>query len=507
MRGPWIRALLQKGPQPAGSASGAQPQLGGWLHERRLLALLLLAFGALYAAHLHSHAMLYWDETEYATLGRSILRGEGFAISGKPNELRPPLLPLAAATGLALGGERRAALLAPITLFALLAIATVFSAARRRYGAPAGAAAAVLLGFFPEFWRSTEFFLSEIPYLFFFFGATALFYRGLYEEPRAFHASWLCWGLAVSTRYTAVLFGPIALLFVAIALASRDPVARRSLRSLDFWASPLLGFALLAPWLWRQHALFGDALVGFRGASMQLQLYMPDASMPLYFYPQQLPAMLSWTGCAALVLGLAWALRSRDRFALHCALAAVFILGWFSAYRFKEVRMATSALPFLALLAALGVTQTQLPARFAARRNVLLALALAGHAVLSGVQVLGRPAWPGWLTLLDAAQFLRAHTPADARILAANVPHFSWYADRYTEDFPAEEDLPAALEQVHWVVINDYEPGQRPYVFGLLRRLDWSDVRSQRVQVFRDPGSLTVVLPAPLLRERLLDDD
>ncbi len=74
------------------------------VRESAAICLLLLGCAGLYARALDAPKMFGWDESEYAALGRSLLRGEGFSISGQPNRLRPPVLPLAAAAGLWLGG-------------------------------------------------------------------------------------------------------------------------------------------------------------------------------------------------------------------------------------------------------------------------------------------------------------------------------------------------------------------------------------------------------------------
>src|SRR5258707_8106016 len=67
---------------------------------------LLAFFGILYSLTLNSYGMFLWDESEYASIGRSVLRGQGYAISGQLNALRPPILPLAGAAGMWLFGEQ-----------------------------------------------------------------------------------------------------------------------------------------------------------------------------------------------------------------------------------------------------------------------------------------------------------------------------------------------------------------------------------------------------------------
>jgi len=61
-----------------------------------------LFFGFVYLGTIDSYGMFMWDEAEYACLARSISRGQGFSISGKPDPLRPPILPLTGAAVISL---------------------------------------------------------------------------------------------------------------------------------------------------------------------------------------------------------------------------------------------------------------------------------------------------------------------------------------------------------------------------------------------------------------------
>src|SRR5437870_1076657 len=111
------------------------------------ICLLLLFFGVVYAITLDSHGMFIWDEAEYASLARSVLRGEGFAISGTPNPLRPPVLPLAAAVSMLLcNSSRDIVLKLPNMFLSLLALFLVYWCARTQFGSVTGCVAAALLG-------------------------------------------------------------------------------------------------------------------------------------------------------------------------------------------------------------------------------------------------------------------------------------------------------------------------------------------------------------------------
>jgi 4-amino-4-deoxy-L-arabinose transferase-like glycosyltransferase len=404
---------------------------------------------------------------------------------------------------------RRGGDLAPrsaVLAASLLALAVVHACARAEYGPTTALVATGLLGLAPAFWRWTAMLMTEIPYLAFFTAAVACFYRGLYRSPRFFYWSWLCWALAVLTRYSAGLFVPIAILFLAVAAASRDGDALGRARSRAFVLGPLVALAVVGPWLIRQYVVFGDALVGFEQASTQLQLFLPGQSMPWYFYLVQAPAMVSLVPAVLFALGAWWAVRRRDRFALHCLLVCVTIVVWFSGYRFKEVRQITSILPFLAIVAALGTTRILIADPPTWRSWATLATLLVAVSATSGVHTraqLAGTAALGYPSFLDAMRFLRERTAPGALVAGANYPQIHWYADRRAIDLPDERDFRPVLERAEWVVVTNFERGQPAYARDLLGKVTSEDVRAGDAAIFRDRWYFTALIRSGLLRERL----
>ena len=490
---------------PATTARGSACQ--AIVIQHGAILLLLIFFGAVYAMTLNSQGMFMWDEAEYASLGRAVTRGEGFAISGKPNLLRPPVLPLAAAASMLLCGSGRDLVVKlPNLAFSLLALLVVYLCVMTEFDRTTGLVAAAFLGMSPSFWVSTPLFLTEIPFMAFFAGAGLCFYFGLYRHQGYFFWSWFCWALAFLTRYTALLFGPIVVLFLILALCTQNQDVWRRIQSPSFFLSPLVGLVLVLPWMIRQQLTFGNALVGVKQSATQLQVYRPGIAMPWDFYLTHIPAMLSPVLTLLLLLGVVWTVWKRERFGLHCLVVCVGILVWFSCYRYKEARQVTCLLPFMVTLAAIGLVRSPFPVRFSWRSAAVLTLLLVGiftanfistHPTFQHRVALGYPSFT------KAMQFLREHTSSDAVVIGANYPQIHWYADRRAFDLPNEQKLKEGLESCEWVVITNFERSQKSYALDLIKKVSQADVQEGNVAVFRDPHFTTFLIRSSWLRKRL----
>jgi len=470
-----------------------------------MFVVLLSAACGVYVSHSDERGMFMWDEAEYASIGRSVTRGEGFAISGRPNSLRPPVVPLAGAAMMTLTGSTAdATLRIAVVGFALLALVALYAAVCRAADRQTARLAVVLLGVCPSFLILTSTFLSEVPYIAFFTPAVLCFHVGLYDDRRFFYVAWVCVALALLTRYTGVLFAPTALLLTAIAYANGG---RQNIRSWAFFVAPFVGLLVLVPWLSRQQLTFGDALVGFKAASGQLGAYLPHVRMPWYFYPQILPRMLTGPVVALGVAGMLWGLRSRNRLATTCTIVVLGQMLWFSFYRFKEPRLVASVMPFAACLAALGMTRAlpMLWSRLGAWWVVWPAvMAIAVASLLSTTPRIENAAANGYPSFLEAMDDVRERSTPEQVVIGASEPQIHWYADREVRGFGTEEELPHQLAEADWVVFVNFEPGQPRYVAGLANRIR----RHHEARTFGNPkkrrGPRTMVAPADLLRAVLL---
>jgi 4-amino-4-deoxy-L-arabinose transferase-like glycosyltransferase len=493
---------------PAYSAPPRRPTeaaLTRVLRSHALFFLLLVVAGVLYASTLSAYGMLMWDEAEYASIGRSVLRGEGFAIGGHPNALRPPVTPLGVTVSMWLSGRGTDVVAKSSTLvFALLALTIVYASAVKAYDRPTGLIAATLLAVAPWFWTSTPQVLSEIPFLVFFAGAVWCLEFALYRDAGYFAYSGLCAALALLTRYTGLLFGPIALTMLAVALLTGGPAVRQRVLSRRALAGVVVGALALAPWFVRQYLVFGDPLIGVKISSSQLQAYMPSVFMPWHFYFTRLPRLLGPLTVALLLAGSAQALWRRDRFALHSLAVALSLLLWFSVYRYKEDRLVSSTLPFLCVVGAVALTRTRLPgprAGMVAATAVVCATCAWNYTLAR--PVLARVITNGYPQLLDALRYVADHSDSDAMVIGASVPQIVWYSDRPVHDFPDESKLPDLLAHARWVLITNFERGQRAYARDLVKKVREDDLRSRGAILFSGRRFTVLLLDADLLQGRL----
>ncbi len=469
------------------------------------LLVVLAAATALYAQTRERSDMFMWDEAEYACLARSLARGDGFALSARPNHYRLPVLPLTAAASIAVAGRADDAVLTRASLaFAVLALAIVYAAVAAEHGRWTAALAAAILAVLPGFWTLSSHLLTELPFLAFFSGALFALRRGLAGDPRAWMLAGAAAALALLTRYTGVLLAPTAALIVVIAmLAGPEGVVLTWSRQIAVGAA-LFG-ALLLPWLLRQQIVFGDALIGFRYASGQLDDYVPGVAMPWSFYLAGLPHLLTLPGALLALAGAVWAVVTRDRIGVVSVVVVAFLLAWFGLYRYKELRLITAVLPFCAVLIALGLTRAlfeRLPARGLA---VVLGFAVvAGLGWHAATTELRTSVTLGYPSFLDAMASLRQNSRDTAHVVGTAGPQIEWYADRITEPYPmAEAELPALIDRTDWFVATSFERGQPPYVDLLARAVTLVDLATRRARRFSDGRFQTLLISPDLMRELL----
>ena len=471
--------------------------------------LLLAVFGGVCLWNLGAYEMLIWDEAEYACLGRSLAHGEGYRISGETHAIRPPLLPAAiAASMLVFGRESDRIAKLPSVLFAMLTLAVVYGAVWLESGAGPAFLASWSLALAPEFLSPAVMLLSETPFLTFYTAALVAFYLGFHRHKWWLHLGWAAFALALSTRYTALLFGPTLLLLFGYEWFRDRANVLRLLETRTFWLAPLWAAGILGPWLYRQWLVTSDPLFGVRYASNQIPDYAL-AVMPWHFYLTSLPAAMTWPVALAGVAGLAAAVWKGRALGIYAAIAALVILGWHTQYDYKEVRLVAAVFPLLAIGVGLG-TQIWMERFESLGRFRVFAIATAMLAIattLSFLEVgrsfryrvaLGEPSF------LEAMAYVRNNSAPDAVLIAPNVAQVHWYSGRMTRETPeTPEELLEALPEAHWVVITNFERGQADYAFALAEHLKMADQLTGDVHVFRDSQFATLLAGPEWVRRRL----
>jgi 4-amino-4-deoxy-L-arabinose transferase-like glycosyltransferase len=414
------------------------------MRKRLPIAVTLLAFAALYATSLDAYGMFGWDEAEYATLGRSVARGEGYAISGRANVHRPPGVPLVIAGAIAATGSTADTTLRAVAVgLSLITLLLVYLAVEHVLGPIWSTVAVILLGVMPAFWTRAPMVMTDVAFIGLFTLAVFTFTRACDESPRLFWVSWTMFALALMTRYTAVLFGPVVLLLL-LRRIRRAPV-----RSVHFWVAPFAAIVIVGPWLLRTHAITGDALAGFRMASGQLPAYAPGVSHPWWQYGAMLLTMATFVGVVTFVAGVLRGMADRNGFVIDATIVAAFLLVYLSAYRYKEDRLILAVLPFVASVAAWLLRELR-PRSAAALivAAVIVSAAIPARRTLTNTVSIGHPSF------LSAMRYLREHSGRNDLVMSASEPQTAWYADRRV--------VPFGQKGARWIVVTNFERGQPP---------------------------------------------
>ena len=219
--------------------------------------------------------------------------------------------------------------------------------------------------------------------------------------------------------------------------------------------------------------------------------------------------MITLPGLIFALAGIVWSVRRKNKFALHTTLVIVFLLVWFSAYRYKEIRLITAILPFLGVAAGVGYGQL-MPKLWKGFSNLWLALlSILAVTVLSMFQTI--PVFQnsnalGYPSMKEALRQAAPYLTPDTVIMAAPQPQTRWYSDRKTVGFPEkEEDFLKKLDSANFVLVVNYERGQPEYVGRLVSRLfPEPPAQSKKYMMFIDPlGQATFVTSADEFQIRL----
>ncbi|MEP6959283.1 MAG: glycosyltransferase family 39 protein [Nitrospirota bacterium] len=207
--------------------------------------------------------VIKWDEPTYLLLGYNLLAGNGFTYSRYPEVHFPPLHPIVAGIFHLLTGDFEMAGNLECAVFGGLLLFPVFAMGRRIYGLQMAWLVAVLLAIFPAltvnvlYWGS----MSEPLYLFLLYGGLALLLTGLEDDQLGmFAAAGALLGLAYLTRPEAVVYFGVFLIFASIWLW--NGLKSRISRNWSALGLFVLPFVLLtAPYIWYLHVQTGQWMI------------------------------------------------------------------------------------------------------------------------------------------------------------------------------------------------------------------------------------------------------
>ena len=450
---------------------------------------------------INTHEMFIWDEAEYANLAERIATGESY-----DNALRPPLLPLSGSIFYAVLGDQDLYLKLAVVILGILAVVLLYVLGKKMENGQFGMIAAGSLCFSPSFWQHSTYFLSEVPFILFSSGAILFFIHGIGGSRKSYYLSWLFVGLSFLTRYTALLLGPILIIVFLVHFVIDKSRVFQSLRDKNFWIAPLTAIIVLLPWLFHQQSEHGDLLIGFKIASQQLSVYLTDVRMPWNFYVTNFYKMVGYFLLPLGIVGIYSVIKKKSVLGISSLSIVLFLFIWFSSYRYKELRLITSILPFWSILAAYGYQHIskQWVKIFRTKLAMLSFIFVLGiTSYLQSETFFTRTVALGYPTLQQAVKWIVANGQKNDRILGASVPQLVWYSKREVHAIPADsEEFFAQCRDVEWVVLVNYEKGQPDYISQSLSTIYDNALKDpERCKIFRHPnGFLTIVVPSRFVR-------
>ena len=478
----------KKGPAPPATPSllqrlDHQLEALGW---RLLLGLALLAL-LLAAWTFDPKLALSGDNTEFMTLARSLVQGQGLSYISlpepKPATKYPFGFPLMLAPLEWLAPGNWAAMNWLVVLLFAGSIPVIYLLARQPLGRLPALLVALWCATLPLLLDFAHQVMSEIPYLFFSLLSLWLIERSVKEEEDPRKNYWFIGGFAAMMWSYYVRSAGMVLvgaLFLYLLLV------RRHRQALILGAG---AFLLALPWSLRNSAT-GNEGSYFRQL-ISVNPYFPEQGtvdlagmiariqfnagaylshiLPQIFWPSATPsengALVSVIIVGLVLYAALTLIRRREHLLLplYAGLYLVMVLMWPSQW--TDARFLAPLTPVLIFLMVLGAAKLleqrphlRLPGTVIAGAALagVLALNLGGLNRLAQAGAGDYP--PGWRNYYDAGQWLKANTPADAVICCRKDYWLYIVADRACMVYPFKEpaEVLASMEAqgVDYVVVD-----------------------------------------------------
>ncbi len=497
--------------------------------ENKEVLVLLFLVGCFFFSNLGAYKMFMWDESEYASIARSVLSDGRYSANNASQTGRLPIYPLSIAVAFALFGVSYEVTKVPGIMFALLSIFMVYFFVGRCVDKKTAIVSAFLIAATPLFFTLTLNTLTDVTFCALFFISAMFFYMGVNEDRRYFYLTGIFLGLSFLTRYNTALFALVAVVYLVYLWFKDRSKVYVVLKSKHTYFSLILFFVVLAPWMLYVQAETGDAIGGLMDAQNRMSGY-DVASFPWYYYFVLLPRVLSMPVFLLFLLGVAYVLYKRKNFGVFCLVFFLVNFAYFSQFGWKEERMMVSWIPFMVVFSGIGLMKVVYPWLKRDLKSKQLALGvcalvvlLSGYLNYTGVVApkLQHGTAIGYPSLIQASSFVDEMSGQDESIVGASIPQYFWYANRITYGYP--RDAKALLDlldggDVSFVLINNYERNQPQYVLSLFSQAFLNEqgrfrnpADEQKVRIFGDIAHfndpmrypVTIVVPSDLFAERM----
>lgn len=465
-----------------------------------------------------------YDEAGYITMGRTLAveHFHGIDVQDTKESYRQPLFPLMIAASFLILGITYTTAKIPIILSAIFAMIVIYLLVQKIYDRKIAFFAAAMIGGTPLILSYVENILSDVPSVLFYALSMISFFIGIEKKDAKYlYIAWFSFGLTFLIRYNAILIIPSIAVYLLLKIVSGQTKIDEIIKNKSIILSPLAALIPLTPYFIYQQLTFGDALIGIKSASGALN--MSWGAGPWHYYLTQSPSYLTWVGFALTMLGIAWTLYKKDKFAIYSLIWIAIPMAYFSSQILKDLRLIDTLAPPLAILSALGASKViaKLFSRDLKLSENLTSLIVPGlllaYIIYAGyTEVLPRYQQVhalGYPSLQMAGDWIQKNTEKDALLMTASEPGHQWYSYRKTIGYPEEANFENTIKEkgVDYIVIDNYERMQPQYVFSVFSQALLTQDSTLKhpedagkIKIIGTPGSsMTIIVPADLMLERM----
>ena len=448
------------------------------LKKHKYFIVFLFLSGFFYIQNIDAYHMFMWDESEYASLGRSLLTNQEYTLNDQSHALRPPMLPMINAVSFFIFGINDISTKIPLVLFALLSFVVIYVVIRREFDEKIAMTSSFFLSITPLYLKHLGHNLAEIPFIFFYLVSIFMFYYALKINKKYFYPAWIFFGLALMARYNGLLIlvsVGIYGFYLFIKQKNKKQYISNLFLSKSFILAPLIALIVVSPWYIYQYLAFGTPFKGLIISSGQLTSWAKlVGGAPDYIYFLWLPNLVSFLILLLSVIGITYMIVKRNSFLGYLMLNLMIVFVYFSAQPSKDPRFMTQLMPIFAIFAAIGLFKVIYPwlCRDINKKFVffvlIISVAYVGFVNYSDAQInYERSSALGYPSMIQASSFVKASTNYTQSIVGASTPQYYWYSERVTYGYPREEQkLFEYLDEKNssYLLINNHERLQPQYV-------------------------------------------